>query len=115
MDPRMRKYFALFIAVAMMLLGPAGAFAQPTAATEADVSLKKTASSNADEGVAGDISYTLEVSNANKAATATDVVVEDEIPSGVTVVSGSLPSGCSMSGSDVTCNFGSLAAKASAS
>ncbi|WP_121256805.1 choice-of-anchor A family protein [Nocardioides ferulae] len=69
-----------------------------------DVTITKTASTASPQG--GDtLTYTLTARNIG-AATATDVVVRDELPAGVTYVSASAP--CTQAAGVVTCSLGDL-------
>jgi uncharacterized repeat protein (TIGR01451 family) len=66
------------------------------------LTIQKTAStSNFVVGVAA--SYTLQVTNTGTAATTQDATVTDNIPSGLTI--GTLPSGCTSSGQQVSCTI----------
>jgi uncharacterized repeat protein (TIGR01451 family) len=71
----------------------------------ADVTIKKTASS-AVIRPGRDITYTLVATN-NGPSTATNVVVGDDLPTGLSFVSAS--AGCAAAGTAVTCNAGTLA------
>ena len=75
--------------------------------TQADVAIVKTASPEpVDQGT--NLTYTLQVTN-NGPATAQNVVVTDPLPSQVTYASSSTTQGsCSLSGTTVTCNLGSI-------
>ncbi len=70
--------------------------------------IDKTASAS-DVQTGENFTYTLAVSNPASGTTlpATNIVITDSIPSGFTITS--LPSGCSASGQDITCNITSLA------
>lgn len=75
--------------------------------TQADVAIVKTASPEpVDQGT--NLTYTLQVTN-NGPAVAQNVVVTDPLPSQVTYTSSSTTQGsCSLSGTTVTCNLGSI-------
>lgn len=81
----------------------------------ADLSLIKTSSPGVPES-GGIITYTLTATN-NGPSAATAVSVRDDLPAGITFVSGSTAGGaaCNAAGAVVTCPVGTLAAGASAS
>ena len=98
--------------VLLLLVGtPGAAAAAPTAVPTADLSLTKTDSADP-VTVGSNFTYTLTVSNAGPDR-ATDVVITDTLPSGVTFVSGT--GGCSAVGQTVTCTRANLNSGASAS
>ncbi|KQW48798.1 hypothetical protein ASC77_08680 [Nocardioides sp. Root1257] len=83
----------------------------PSSPGTSDVTVTKSASVASPHG--GDtLTYTLTAKNVGD-ATATGVVVRDELPSGVTYVSSSSP--CTQASGVVSCSVGSLAAGASTS
>ena len=84
-----------------------------TVVAEADLSLTKTVSAAASQ-IGGTLTYDITVSNAGPSA-ATNVVVTDTLPTGVTFVSGTGPAGEVLSevGGVVTANMASLASGAS--
>ncbi len=84
---------------------------ETTVVAEADLSITKVDDRDP-VPVSGNFTYTLSVSNATGAGQATDVVVRDELPEGVTL-NGPLPAGCTSSGTDpitATCELGSIEA-----
>jgi uncharacterized repeat protein (TIGR01451 family) len=86
-----------------------------TGAANTDVSITKIA--NVSPISAGDTaSFTITASNANSGITATNVVVTDTLPSGVTWTLSAPVAGCSISGGNsLTCNFGSIASNSNKS
>ena len=76
-----------------------------------DLSISK--SDNVDPATAGGtITYTLDVANSGP-STAVNTVIADDLPPGTTLTS--LPAGCTLSGSTLTCAVGDLAAGDTAS
>ncbi len=79
-----------------------------TVERSADVSITKSDSADPID-VTDPLTYTLEVSNAGP-STATDTVVTDPLPAGMTFVSATPTTGsCAESGGTVTCSLGTLA------
>lgn len=81
------------------------ATATVTVASAADLSITKSPPDGTVVSVGARFTYALTVGNAGP-STATNVVVTDTLPAGVTLVS--MPSFCGQSGSTVTCTFTSL-------
>ncbi|MDO8648989.1 MAG: hypothetical protein Q7R81_04375 [Candidatus Peregrinibacteria bacterium] len=74
--------------------------------TVADVTITKTGASTVTRG--GTLTYTLAVKNEGPAS-ATNVIVTDAIPSGLTYNAGASDASCYQNGSNITCNVGTLA------
>ncbi|HEX7150879.1 MAG TPA: IPTL-CTERM sorting domain-containing protein [Thermoanaerobaculia bacterium] len=86
--------------------------AVPIAPAEADLSItKSTASTTATTG--SNVTYTITVSN-NGPTAATNVVVSDDLPAGLTFVSATPSQGTCNASDPISCNLGTLANGASA-
>ncbi|MDD4628304.1 MAG: DUF11 domain-containing protein [Candidatus Peribacteraceae bacterium] len=76
-------------------------------APQADLSITKTGSSTVNQG--GTVNYTLTATNAGP-GTATNVVIADVVPSGLTFNSGASDASCRLNGGSVLCDNFSLTA-----
>jgi uncharacterized repeat protein (TIGR01451 family) len=103
-------FFAMLATVSMMLAMLLLAFPTRALAAPADLSITKEGPARVEPGAQFD--YVLTVSNAQGAATATNVTVTDELPDGVTYDGYEAPTGiiCTSSAGTVTCAVPTLAA-----
>jgi uncharacterized repeat protein (TIGR01451 family) len=85
------------------------ATASTTVNAQADLSVTKTDAPDPINLGAGNVTYTVTVANAGPSP-ATNVVLTDTLPAGVTFVSATAP--CTQTGGTVTCNLGTLASGA---